>query len=463
MQELSVNIRRIALLVLWGFVLVSLLLGYWQIGRAAALRADPYNEQAQQREKIIKPGRILTADGEVVLGAEKDGGEWVRTYPGGAVYCHLTGYDRKTGLQKSLREALLGVGAYEDWWRTVRYGAAGLDVELTINSGAQKLATRLMRGKRGAVVALEPSNGAILVMVSAPSYDAGGVLDDKFTYEMFRNDPNSPELNRATQGLYPPGSVFKIFTAAVGLDTGLAAPDTVFTCGGVERIAGSLVKCRKLSGHGRLTLSRALADSCNVVFAKLAEQIGVARFRDYVKKFHLLDSSDIPLPGAQGRMADFSAYKGEMALVEAGFGQGATLLTPLAMARLTATIANGGNVVQPHLVARIAGRDGGVVREYTGRSLGQAISAETARQVAGMMQEAVEKGTAGSVDLGGYRIAAKTGSAQNPHGEPHAWMVAFGPVPAPRVVVAVVVENGGAGGSVAGPIAREVLKALLNE
>ncbi len=463
MQELSANIRRLAVLMLWGFLLVCLLFGYWQAVRAPGLRANPHNEQARQRENAIKPGCVYTADGEVVLRAERIADEWRPAYPQGAVYCHLTGYNRDTGLQKAMREVLLGIGAYEDWWRTVRYGPGGLDIALTVNSKAQKLATMLMRGKRGSVVALDPRTGAVLAMVSAPAYDPAVVLENKLSYEMFRNDPNSPELNRALQGLYPPGSIFKVFTAAVGLDIGLVEPETIFECSGATRVSGVLVKCRKPSGHGRLTLSWALADSCNVAFAKLAEQIGPAQFRSYLKKFHLLDQSDVSLPASQGKMADFDAYKGERELAQAAFGQGATMVTPLAMARMTATVANGGELIQPYLVAQVKRRDGQILREYSGRSLGQAISQETAGQVAGMMAQAVEKGTASRMALPGYSVAAKTGSAQVMHGEPHAWMVAFAPRQAPRVVVAVVVENGGAGGTVAGPIARELLNTLLAE
>jgi peptidoglycan glycosyltransferase len=261
--------------------------------------------------------------------------------------------------------------------------------------------------------------------------------------------------------MYPPGSALKIFTAAVGVDTGVATPDTTFRCAGAERVAGSLVKCRKSAGHGELTLRWALADSCNVAFAKLAEQIGPEQFRTYVKRFHLLDMADVPLSSKQGKLADFSAARGDVALVEAGFGQGATLLTPIAMARLAATIASGGEVIQPYLVARVVQSNGRVVREFAGRSLGQAVSPETAARVAGMMQAAVEQGTARVVALRGHSVAAKTGSAENPHGRPHAWMVAYAPADAPRVVVAVVVENGGSGATVAGPIAREMLEELL--
>lgn len=462
MRELPSNIAKLSLLALLGYLVVALFLGYWQVIRAPALRAHPYNDRARQRARTIEPGQIYTSDGQLVLGTHKTPEGWVHTYPTGEVYAHLTGYNYKTGLQWELYQPLFGLGKYENTWRNFLHGhPTGLDITLTVDGAAQATATQLMRGKRGAVVALEPYTGAILVLVSAPSYDPAEVLDNKITYEIFRSDPNSPELNRALQGLYPPGSVFKIFTVAAALDAGAATAQSAFTCAGSETVAHTLVKCRKGSGHGRLSLSWALADSCNIAFAKLGQALGPLRFRQYVKKFHLLDRGNLVLPSKSGKMADVTARKGERELAQAAFGQGATLLTPLAVARLTATIANGGQVVQPYLVASMKEPGGRAIYRGRGQRLRQAISAEIAAQVEGMMVVAVEKGTAREAAIRGVEVAAKAGSAQNPHGPPHSWTVALAPAGDPQVVVVVVVENGGAGGEVAGPIAREVLKTLL--
>ncbi len=462
MRTLQTNIIKLSLVPLVGFLIVCISLGYWQVIRAPALRAHPYNDQAQQRAKSIQPGQVYTSDDQLILGVRQTPEGWVRAYPAGEVYAHRTGYDYKTGLSQGLHQALLGVGRYENFWRNFRNGRpTGLNVILTLDSSAQATAARLLRGKRGAVVALQPQTGAVLALASAPSYDPQRVLDNDIVYEMFRSDPASPELNRALQGLYPPGSVFKIFTAAAALDAGVANPQTVFTCAGAETIAHTLVKCRNASGHGRVSLTWALADSCNVTFAKLAEQLGPQRFRSYAKKFHLLDSAKLCLPGKSGKMADVLAYKGERELVQAGFGQGATLLTPVAVAQLAATIANGGQVIRPYLVDSIEEFNGRVVYRGRGQHLGQAISQQTADQVEGMMVVAVEKGTGGGAAIRGTVVAAKTGSAENPHGPPHAWIVVLAPAHQAQAVVVVVVENGGSGGEVAAPIAREVLKALL--
>ena len=462
MNELSQNIRRVALVAVWSFLLMALVFGYWQVVRAPALRAHPHNQQAQQRANNIKPGLIYTGDGELVMGVEKDGEGWQHTYPAGPIYCHLTGYNENTGLQKGLREALLGIGAYQDRWEAVGYTQQGLDVVLTIDSKAQRRATELMEGRRGAVVALDPTDGAILVMVSAPSYYPDQVLQSQMNYEMFTNHPASPELNRALQGLYPPGTILQVFVAATGLDTGAGTEQTVFNCSGTEQIAGITVNCSNAGGHDRLTLSRALADSCNIAFAELAQLIGPEQFRSYAKKFHLLDKSDLPLPAAQGKMADLVGDDAETELIEAALGQGATLVTPIAMARLAATIASGGQVVQPYLVDRITRQGGKTVTDNRGGRLGAAISQETAQRVAGMMQLSVEEGSASSVALSGCRVAAETGSAQNPEGKPHSWALGFAPVEAPQAVVAVIVENSVPGRPAAGPIAQQILEVLVS-
>ncbi len=462
MNELSQNIRRIALVAVWGFLLMALVFGYWQMVRAPALRAHPYNQQAQQRANSIKPGLIYTGDGELVLGIEKDNEGWQRTYPAGPIYCHLTGYNENTGLQKGLREALLGIGAYQNRWGAVGHTEQGLDVVLTIDSKAQRRATKLMEGRRGAVVALDPRNGAILAMVSAPGYDPARVMESQMNYEMFTNHPASPELNRALQGLYPPGTVLQIFVAAAGLDTGVATEQTVFNCSGTGQIAGITVNCSKLGGHGRLTLSRALADSCNIAFAELAQLIGPEQFGSYAKKFHLLDKPDLPLPTGQGKIADLIGDDAETELIEAAIGQGATLVTPVAMARLAATIASGGQVIQPYLVDRITRQGGKTVTDNRGGRLRAAIRQETAQQVAGMMQVSVEEGSASNVALSVCRVAAQTGWAQNPEGKPHSWALGFAPVDAPQAAVAVIVENTVPGRPAAGPIARQILEVLVS-
>lgn len=461
MQQLGRTIKRVAMVPMLGFLVLCLFLAYWQVMRAPALRADPHNGRAQARLKQIEPGELRDRDGEVLLSAERSPKGYTGTYPQGRAVCHLTGYNRRTGIQPRLRDALLGVGSYEKPWAELLEGPRrGNDVTLTVDLGAQRLATRLMRRRRGAVVALDAQSGAVLTMVSAPGYDPQEILASKYDYELFREDPERPEYNRALQGLYPPGSAFKIFTLAAALDLGRVSPDSEFRCTGERSVEGATITCPEQ--HGTMETSRALEVSCNVAFSEMADLIGAADFRRYVKRCHVLDEFDLPLPAMPGKMGDLTGPNAPVVLAETAFGQGPTLVTPMAIARLTLMIANGGTVRQPYLIARVSSPDGRVLATGRGAELGAAISAQTAKAVAGMMVRVVEKGTGRSAAIRGVSVAGKTGSAENPEGEPHSWFTAFAPADEPRVVVTAVVEHGGAGAEAAAPIVREVMQELLS-
>jgi peptidoglycan glycosyltransferase len=454
------QIRRLALVWLTAFVILALAAGYWQVVAAPHLQANPNNSRAALRLSLTEPGNIYAADGTtVVLGSRREQGVWRASYPEPETFCHLTGYNERTGLQRTLREPLLGVGRYANPWHLLRRGRSrGCDVKLTIHAEAQRLATRMLRGRRGAVVAIDPQDGALQVLVSAPAYDPT-VLASVEAFEVFRTDPFSPELCRALQGLYTPGSVLKIATAAIALETHTFAPEDEFTCSGDERVAGTRVACPR--AHGKLSLTDALAQSCNITFATVGAKIGAEAYRDYMRRFHLLDDPLLQLPGKPGRMSDLLGSKGTQFLVHTAYGQGQTMVTPLALARLTATFARGGVVPKPYLVAEILNADGHVISAARPQEAGRAISVATAAQVAGMMSAAVEQGTAGVMQIPGVSVAAKTGTAQKAQGKPDVWMLAYAPVEHPTTAVAVVVEGGESGAETAGPLAREVLRLLL--
>ncbi|MHB8997840.1 MAG: peptidoglycan D,D-transpeptidase FtsI family protein [Armatimonadota bacterium] len=467
MTDFSTTIRKLMRLSLWGFIAIALLLTYWQIVMAPRLNADQYNQRQKLQLQRIKPGTIATADGLVILDREKEKGLWKPTYPAGGDFAHLTGYGPATGLQRGLRDALYGVGKFGDPWRDLLRGEpTGNAITLTIDSAAQKLAMEELGTRRGAVVALDPVTGAVLVLASTPSFDPAQVTSTQEEFDLFRYDPHSPELNRAVQGMYAPGSVFKIFTAAAGLDLALVTPETDFSCAGTERIANGKIVCRISGGHGRVDLERGFYDSCNIVFAKLGEMIGIDQFIRYTKKFHLLDPADIALLSATGRMYDFRGFKGEIAMVEASFGQGATMLSPFHIARLTAAIANHGHVLQPYIVQKVETPEKRVLLQGKAKDFGQAVSRAAADQVAGMMVDVVEKGTGRIAGLSGVTVAGKTGSAQLAKGPANGWFTCYAPAGAgekPQAVVTVIVEGGESGSGSAGPIARRVLEQLLED
>ena len=460
--DLRVYVLRLARGFLVLFAAMAVWLVYWHVVAAPALRADALNPRARERLKMTQPGRVMTSDGKVVLEGARGQDEWYLDYPGHQTYCHLTGYNLKTGIIPTIRDALYGAGSYEDpWCRVLRGRPTGCEVTLTINAAGQRRATELMAGSRGAVVAIEPSTGAILVAVSAPGYEPAGVLASQADFAAFQGQPDKPELNRALLGQYAPGSVLKVLTAAAALDAGVVKLSDKFECKGKAMGAGTKIICRVAAGHGELGLERAFTDSCNVTFAEVGERLGPQRFMDYVNKFFLLQRPDLPLTARGGRMANMVGPNAGAQVAEAAFGQGATLVTPAAIASLAATIANGGQVPRLQLIQRITGPRGRVFAQMKPEMLGQAVRVETAHTVAGLMEACVERGTGRRAEISGVRVGGKTGSAENPSGLPHAWFAGFAPVDKPRVAVAVIVENGGSGGGIAAPIAQGVIEAIL--
>ncbi|MGQ9732086.1 MAG: penicillin-binding transpeptidase domain-containing protein, partial [Candidatus Zipacnadales bacterium] len=232
---LATNIKRLAFLTLLAFCVMPLGVGYWAVLRAQDLKQNPHNRRAEARLERTKPGRVYSREGEEILGRTRDkqGSSWQRTYPSPHTYCHLTGYNHRTGLQLSLRQFLLEpVQWFDPLYVLTDPEPVGNDVMLTIDAGAQALAQRLLQGRKGAIVALNPSTGEVLVLASAPTYNPTEVVRDPEAQTLFTTNPDAPELFRAVQGLYPPGSIFKVMTTAAALERGEVSVDTQYTCTG---------------------------------------------------------------------------------------------------------------------------------------------------------------------------------------------------------------------------------------
>ena len=458
-ELLSSKIKRLAFVSLLAFCLLPAYLGYWAVYRAPELRADPHNQRATARLQVTEPGRILSSDSEEVLGREQEAlGRWKRQYPSPRTYCHLTGYAPNTCLQRSLQDALFAAGAFEDPWAALlKPQRVGNDVELTINANAQRAARRLLDGLRGAVVALNPRTGEVLVLASAPTYSPAEISTDAEKAELFRTDPDSPELNRALQGLYPPGSIFKLLTTAAALDGAKISPGQTYDCTGSITIEGHELHCRK--AHGKLDLAHAVAESCNVYFAHVGETLGVAGLSTYAEGTQVFQAPPLPLPAAASRVT--GSETDPLAAASMAMGQGSLLVTPFAAAQLAGAIANRGLLMRPYIVKAVVSPEGRVLEHTQPVQVAQAFRSGTAQFLARTMELVVEAGTGVGAQASTVRIAGKTGSAENPSGSPHAWFVAFAPVEAPRVAVAVVVEHGGTGAGAALPIAREVIEELL--
>jgi penicillin-binding protein 2 len=355
----------------------------------------------------------------------------------------------------------------------------GLDMELTIDLDVQRAAEDAFEpGARGAVVAIDPRNGEVLALASKPNYDPNefstGITRER--WNELSSGGNYPLFNRAIQAAYPPGSTLKPFTALAGLEVGAMTPGTYFaqSCTGEYRFGSRLFGCWKHEGHGGLSMKNAIARSCDVYFYQLGLRIGLERLSDYMAKLKLSERTGIDLPQERRGLFPtlgwydrrFGAGRWSRGVtLNLAIGQGECSLTPVKLAQLAAFLANGGTLWKPHLIRSIAA-GGAADRAPRDDSLSQVIqiSAHNLDAIRDAMVAVVSdpQGTGGQARLDSIEVAGKTGTAQNPHGKDHALFICFAPADAPRIAVAVLVENAGHGSTAAAPIARKVLEGFFH-
>lgn len=456
------NIRVLAMLTVAAFVMIAGWLTYIQVYRGEELLTHPRNRRMQLVELGIRRGGIFDRAGRVL--AASDAPDRPRRYPYGPVTAPVLGYVSpvygRAGLEQSFNKELLGF--YEARWNRVFGGPSkprtkrGHDLYLTLDAGLQELAYRLLGDRRGAVVALEPATGRLLAAVSRPAFDPARLAED---WQKLIKDPASPLLNRATQGQYPPGSTMKVVTAAGAVRQNPRVAETVFNAPGYIVVDGHRIEDKQV--QGRIDFRQALARSSNYVFASLALQLGQDKFVEAAEKFYFNKKLSFALPYEPGTIPGAAAMS-QVELAESGIGQGRVMTNPLHMAMIAGAIANGGKMMRPYLVEEIRAPDGNKLFTAQPELLTGAVSPAIAAVITEAMAAVVQSGTGRAAALTAWQVAGKTGSAENPHGKAHAWFIGFAPAENPRVAVAVVVENAGAGGEAAAPIAREVLRGALD-
>jgi len=430
-----------------------------------AIASKPYNPRHALLD--ARRGRILATDGTVL--AETVGNH--RAYPLGAALAQSVGYVSPrygtSGIEDAYDRALTPPDTTGDpsaqWDEIVdafqghSRESHGADVVTTIVPPIQTvLYDQLSKFERGAGVVLDARTGAVLALASVPSYDPN---DFDRAFAALNTDADSPLIDRAIDGLYPPGSTFKIFVAGSALDAGTVTMDSRFYDPGYLTIGDFTLHDNEGEATGDRDLTGAFALSSNVDFAQIALKMGTDTFYDYLDKWGIGQTLDFQLPAERDRVPPKeSIVPGELA--QMGFGQGALLVTPLRMALVAATIANNGTTPRPFVVRQIV-RNGTVASVTPSGSLAEPIPPDVAANVKSMMVACVVRGLCTAAALPNAQVAGKTGTATNPHGASHSWFVAFAPAQAPRYVVAVVVENVGYGATYALPIAREVLRTAL--
>lgn len=449
------------------FVCLAVYLCYFIQMQSENVINNSYNARLDRFSDRIVRGRLLSDDGRVLAETQvgTDGSE-TRVYPYHDLFAHAVGYSDhgKTGLEALANFYLLSshVNLIEKTLNELSgVKNIGDNVVTTLNVDLQQTASDALGDRKGAVIAMEPDTGKILAMVSKPGYDPN-TLGTDWDRLISGDNTEAQLLNRAAQGVYPPGSTFKILTILAYIRQHPQDwQEFTFDCDGQFEYEGYTISCYHGNAHGTQTLSEAFANSCNGAFAALGLTLGAEDMRALAGQ--LLFNSELPLALAYSKSSFvMSGGASTWEILQTSIGQGGTLMTPVHNCLLTAAIANGGQLMKPYFIDRVENAAGEEIRKFLPASGGELLSAGEAEILAGLMEKVVTEGTASALRTDAYTAAGKTGSAEFEAGrETHAWFTGFAPAEDPRLAVTVVVEEAGSGGQVAAPIARAVFDRYL--
>lgn len=477
-------IRRLAIGL---FVCLGVLVGavtWIQAVRADDYRSDPRNTRQAISQAGKERGVIVAADGTILaesVPSPDDPRQFDRVYPEGPVFAHTVGYTSVIVGDGGLE------GAFVDILRSRRdltfsdlvsailgRELSPRSMRLTMDSGLQRLAYEALGDRSGAVVALDPSTGGILAMVSTPSFDPSALdgPDGAAYWEELLADPDRPLADRATRELFPPGSTFKTLVTAAAVDVGVAGPETTFDDPAEFQLPGSTATVSNFGG-GRcgdgteVTLMRGFVRSCNTVFANLAIQVGASDIGIMAEALGFNQELEFPWEVATSSFLTDELAEDDAALGQSGLGERDVRATPLQMAMVAAAIANEGVVPEPYLIDEIFDADGNTVQHTQPSTLGRAMAPATATIVAQMMERVVTEGTGTAATVPGVRVAGKTGTAQARDGQSYPWFIGFAPIDAPSIAIAVMFEpqpatgESDTGGRVAAPVAGTLIAGWL--
>lgn len=476
-------ILRIYMLVVALFALLVAFTSRWTVFEASSLRENHLNKRTLLEQQRIHRGAIVARDGTVLARSVRNGGgEYERRYPTGGEFAQAIGYSypftlARTGLER-YRNAPLSAESQSQLQSLLDQFQGrpekGDEVITTLDPPAQRVALEALGEHQGAVVALEPSTGAVLAMASAPTYDPNALRSAAGARKL-KADGESPLLNRAVQYGYAPGSTFKVVTATAAFDTGRFTPSSTFSGRNGIVVSGVPLHNDQNESYGELTLTQALAKSVNTVWAQVAERVGKPALARYMRRFGFDAKPQLDYPADE--MSASGEYENERLLSplsplvdlgRLGIGQDKLEVAPLQMAEVAAAVANRGRLMVPHLTSRIVNPEGSTVQRIAPRVQSVVMRPATAEEVRTMMEAVVYEpgGTGAAAAIPGVRVAGKTGTAETEIGTAlnNVWFIAFAPAAAPRVAVAVTVKGvPGYGATYALPIARRVMEAVLHE
>jgi peptidoglycan glycosyltransferase len=479
------QIRLVGIAMIGLFVLLFAQLNYLQVFKANSLNHNPLNTRLVLKKFTTKRGDIVTSDGVVLAHSNPttDGLKWQRTYPQGSLYAGITGYFSFTygeaGAERSFDADLTGSNVAFQLPRSLKDLTVNQDksqtVTLTVSDKLQRLAAQRLGNRSGAVVALDPTTGAILAMVSTPSFDPNLLAGHDQTqvrqaWQGLNADPTKPLLPAAYQQRYFPGSTFKVLTASAALDHRTDLTTKVYP--NLSAVPLPQTNGQSLRNFGGEVCGGVLADlfriSCNTGFAALGLDLGGPTLATEAQSFGFDQTPPLDLPGAaQAFFPPGNSFgQDQPGLAKSAIGQQSVQAPPLEMALVASAIANGGVIMKPHVLKEVTNSQGQVTRTDQPSPWVTATSPQTAAQMSQLMVSVVNNGTGTAAKLSNVQVAGKTGTAQTGQNTIHAWFIAFAPTDKPKVAVAVLVENQpesneATGGAIAAPIAQAVLQAAL--
>lgn len=449
------------------FILMMVYFSYFLLVKSKDVVNSTYNLRHDVLAKRVIRGKILSSDGLVLAETVTDDeGNEVRNYPYNDMYAHVVGRVQRgrTGIEQVENIRLLSTynnsttAMYNDLMGVKN---PGNNVISTLDHKLTKTAYDALGDNMGAVVVLEVSTGKILAMVSKPSYNPNDIEAnwDKLTKD---KDNRSPLLNRASQGLYPPASTFKVLTALAYMRENPDYMDYIYNCKGKTDYDGMTIHCSNKRVHGKVDLKEAFANSCNTSFATIGKELSIDDFRSLCESFFF----NQPLPARiSNNPSSFELKTGSSGIKEAmqtAIGQGKTLITPLHNAMIAAAVANGGIMMKPYVIDRIESAGGRVLKGYIPEEAGVIMTANEADYLKSLMRAVVTDGTASRLKNLNVKAAGKTGTAQQDGKASHAWFIGFAPVNNPMIAISVLVENKGSGSQYAVPIAEKIFNAYFN-
>lgn len=449
------------------FILLIVYLNYFEIFSADTVENNNYNKRIWMEEEYILRGNITDRNGVLLASSTQTEKQQTRQYQYGPLYSHIIGYSNrelgKEALEKTYNKELLNISESTSLNELRKIMAQndiqqkGNNLALTIDHEIQQYAMDLLNKQKGSIIALNPTNGEVYAMASYPSYNPNNLIEH---WDDIVEDEDSPLINRATQGLYIPGSIFKVITASSVLENQNIKTD--YECKGEITIDGFPLKDYNSNAHGNVDLHQSLVKSCNVAFGQMALELGQNNLKNTAENF-LLNKS-IPLEIDIKKSIFHTGKMNKADLVSTGIGQGKTQVTPLNMVMMASAIANKGEIMQPILVKEILSPEDEVIETKESKTLSTAVSPEIADSIKDMMIDVVNSGTGKNAALSSVQVAGKTGTAQltSKKDQDHAWFVGFAPADNPSVAIAVILENHGTtGGSSAAPIARKLISKVI--